>query len=49
MAMGAGQSDPGGDLPSGKVTAERIGRRERWGRLVKQAGHTGYLDVIARE
>jgi len=27
-----------GDLPSGKAIAERFGRRERWGRLVKQAG-----------
>jgi hypothetical protein len=33
-----------GDLPSGKAIAERFGRRERWGRLVKQAGTTGRLD-----
>jgi hypothetical protein len=30
---------PTGELPSGKAIAERFGRRERWGRLVKQAGH----------
>jgi hypothetical protein len=36
-----------GDLPSGKVIAERFGRRERWGRLVKQAGTTGRLDQPA--
>jgi hypothetical protein len=35
---------PAGDLPSGKKIAERFGRRERWGRLVKQAGTTGRLD-----
>jgi hypothetical protein len=35
---------PNGDLPSGKVIAERFGRRERWGRLVKQAGTTGRLE-----
>jgi hypothetical protein len=35
---------PAGDLPSGKAIAERFGRRERWGRLVKQAGTTGGLD-----
>jgi hypothetical protein len=34
----------GGDLPFGKAIAERFGRRERWGRLVKQAGTTGRLD-----
>lgn len=32
---------PAGDLPSGRVIAERFGRRERWGRLVKQTGTTG--------
>jgi hypothetical protein len=31
---------PNGQLPSGKAIAERFGRRERWGRLVKQTGHT---------
>lgn len=36
---------PAGDLPSGKAIAERFGRRERWGRLVKQAGTTGRLDL----
>jgi hypothetical protein len=30
---------PAGELPSGKAIAERFGRRERWGRLVKQTGH----------
>ncbi|MFI8552881.1 hypothetical protein [Spirillospora sp. NPDC077959] len=35
---------PAGDLPSGKAIAERFGRRERWGRLVKQAGAAGRLD-----
>lgn len=30
---------PAGDLPSGKEIAARFGRRERWGRLVKQTGH----------
>ncbi|MBC6462678.1 hypothetical protein [Actinomadura sp. HBU206391] len=35
---------PAGDLPSGKAIAERFGRRERWGRLVKQAGANGRLD-----
>jgi hypothetical protein len=30
-----------GNLPSGKAIAERFGRRERWGRLVKQTGMTG--------
>ncbi|WP_329243163.1 DUF2637 domain-containing protein [Actinoallomurus sp. NBC_01490] len=32
---------PAGNLPSGKAIAERFGRRERWGRLVKQTGTTG--------
>jgi hypothetical protein len=35
---------PAGALPSGKAIAERFGRRERWGRLVKQAGTTGRLN-----
>jgi hypothetical protein len=35
---------PTGGLPSGKVIAERFGRRERWGRLVKRAGTTGHLE-----
>src|SRR3569833_625239 len=34
---------PAGALPSGKAIGERFGRRERWGRLVKQAGTTGRL------
>jgi hypothetical protein len=37
---------PAGKLPSGKAIAERFGRRERWGRLVKQAGLTGRLDPV---
>lgn len=32
-----------GDLPSGKAIAQEFGRRERWGRLVKQAGLAGRL------
>jgi hypothetical protein len=32
---------PAGNLPSGKAIAECFGRRERWGRLVKQTGITG--------
>jgi hypothetical protein len=35
---------PRGDLPSGKAIAHEFGRRERWGRLVKQAGLAGRLD-----
>lgn len=30
-----------GTLPPGRVIAERFGRSERWGRLVKRAGETG--------
>lgn len=30
-----------GSLPSGKVIADRYGRHERWGRLVKAAGSAG--------
>jgi hypothetical protein len=41
------QNTPAGDLPSGKVKAERFGRRERWGRLVKRAGTTGRLNPTA--
>jgi hypothetical protein len=40
---------PAGNLPSGKAIAERFGRRERWGRLVKQAGTTGRLDPAATQ
>lgn len=32
-----------GSLPSGKRIADRYGRHERWGRLVKRAGATGNL------
>lgn len=35
---------PRGDLPSGKAIAQEFGRRERWGRLVKQSGLAGRLD-----
>lgn len=35
---------PQGDLPSGKAIAERFARRERWGRLVKEAGRSGGFD-----
>ncbi|GAA2080742.1 DUF2637 domain-containing protein [Actinomadura alba] len=40
---------PTGDLPSGKAIGERFGRRERWGRLVKQAGAIGRLDQVATQ
>ncbi|WUI03925.1 DUF2637 domain-containing protein [Spirillospora sp. NBC_00431] len=36
-----------GKLPPGKAIADRFGRSERWGRLVKQAGLAGRLDAIA--
>jgi len=32
-----------GSLPSGKQIADRYGRHERWGRLVKHAGNIGKL------
>lgn len=38
---------PAGELPSGKAIAERFGRSERWGRLVKQAGLAEHLDGTA--
>ena len=38
---------PEGDLPPGRVIATEFGRSERWGRLVKQAGLAGRLDVVA--
>jgi hypothetical protein len=37
-----------GSLPTGKAIAEQFGRRERWGRLVKQAGLKGRFDHIIR-
>lgn len=37
-----------GNLPTGKAIAEQFGRRERWGRLVKQAGLKGRFDHIIR-
>jgi hypothetical protein len=37
---------PTGELPSGKAIAERFGRRERWGRLVKAAGGSGQLEPL---
>ena len=33
-----------GSLPSGKQIADRYGRHERWGRLVKRTGTTGELN-----
>lgn len=38
---------PAGDLPPEKVIGSHFGRSERWGRLVKQAGRAGRLDVVA--
>lgn len=32
-----------GSLPGGKMIADRYGRHERWGRLVKSAGIAGDL------
>jgi hypothetical protein len=43
MAMGVGQPAGDGSLPSGKQIADRYGRHERWGRLVKHAGTVGKL------
>lgn len=37
-----------GSLPSGKQIADRYGRHERWGRLVKRAGTAGELDHSAQ-
>ncbi|WP_304450671.1 DUF2637 domain-containing protein [Nocardiopsis sp. YSL2] len=36
-----------GELPSGKEIAERFGRKERWGRLIKQKGQRGQLGGAA--
>jgi hypothetical protein len=44
--MAIANRTPTGELPSGKAIAERFGRRERWGRLLKQAGATGRLDPV---
>jgi hypothetical protein len=38
---------PKGDLPSGRAIAQEFGRRERWGRLVKEAGLAGRLNPTA--
>lgn len=35
-----------GELPSGRAIAQEFDRRERWGRLVKQAGLAGRLDSV---
>ena len=35
-----------GSLPSGKVIADRYGRHERWGRLVKSAGAAGEFERL---
>lgn len=38
-----------GSLPSGKTIADRYGRHERWGRLVKSAGAAGeFADAVQR-
>jgi len=36
-----------GSLPSGKVIADRYGRHERWGRLVKRDGQAGHIDAAS--
>ncbi|GAA1102876.1 DUF2637 domain-containing protein [Nocardiopsis composta] len=36
-----------GRLPSGKEIAARFGRKERWGRLIKQWGQQGRFDTAA--
>jgi hypothetical protein len=39
-----------GSLPAGREIAREYGRRERWGRLVKNAGLAGeFADIIADE
>jgi Protein of unknown function (DUF2637) len=46
-AWAAANLEADGSLPSGKVIAERYGRHERWGRLVKSAGAAGeFTDAI---
>jgi hypothetical protein len=37
----------GGELPSGREIAARFGRKERWGRLIKQKGQRGHLGAGA--
>jgi len=39
--------DEDGRLPSGKEIAARFGRKERWGRLIKQWGQQGRFDTVA--
>lgn len=36
---------PDGSLPTGEQIAARFGRKERWGRLIKQWGQQGRLDL----
>lgn len=36
-----------GSLPSGQELAEQFGRKPRWGRLVKQRGEQGLLEVAS--
>jgi hypothetical protein len=38
---------PYGQLPAGRKIAEQFGRKERWGRLVKNAGLTGSIKPLA--
>ena len=38
---------PDGSLPTGGQIARRFGRKERWGRLVKQWGQQGHLDSLS--
>lgn len=40
---------PNGHLPAGKVIGGQFGHSERWGRLVKQAGRDGRLNLSHRE
>ena len=38
---------PYGQLPAGRKIAEQFGRKERWGRLVKNAGLAGGIQLPA--
>jgi len=40
---------PNGSLPTGGEIAHRFGRKERWGRLIKQWGQQGRLDHSPRD
>jgi hypothetical protein len=48
MAIGPGQPAGDGILPVGKQIAERNGRHERWGWLVKYAGIAGKFVITER-